>query len=180
MDMLVPAGASSTQSASANGTKTAAIPYGASLHRIGWTVNTADYVVPEDTLNGRMVWHRHLAVDFAVPTDRCVRIEFEASSTVGASTDITKVREGSYFAQVRVDGTVVNETVPLLGAVDGNCWEIVSNRYGEQKSRSLETNVTAGAHHAEIWVCGNNASYTYPVTLKGWRFLRIRDMGIAQ
>ena len=158
-----------------------AIPYGCSLGLLGSASENVQYTVPENVLSGKMIWYQRLAVQFTVPSDRRLELSWEAASSVGAGDgDFINAREGSYFVQLRLDGTVVNDSPSNNGTIDGNAWEITSDRYAEMKKKSLYTNVTAGTHTLAAWLCGNNASYTYPVTLIGQRHLRVEDKGAAK
>lgn len=180
--MLMPAGASNTSSAARYGDVNYAIPYGAWLPRLGYQKATSPYVVPEDVQNGKMVWYQLLAAKFMIPTDRLVNISFETSSTVGAAGtgDELNQRAGSFFVQIRVDGNVVNDTSILNEYVTGNGWELESSRYSTPQKVDIDVNVEAGSHFVAVWVTGNNAPYTYPVTLNGKRMLKIEDRGVAQ
>ena len=183
MSMLMPAGATSTSSATQYGSVDYAIPYAAQLGRLAYETATVDYPVPEDTSNGKMVWHKLIATQFNVPTDRLVNISFESASTVGTSgSSATEVnsRMGSYFAQFRVNGDVVNDTTIGNGSVSGNGWEIDSNRYYTPRKVDLDVTVQKGVNTVEVWVCGNNGNYTYPVTLKLKRILKVEDRGVAK
>ena len=182
MEKLVQPGATNLSTGSGNNRSyNYAIPYGASIGLVAESSENGSYIVPETVQSGRMVWYHRLAVQFSVPSDRRLEFSWEAASTVGAGTgDFTNAREGSYFIQLRLDGVVVNDSPANTNIISGNAWEITSDRYAEMKKKSTYANVTAGTHSLTAWITGNNAGYTYPVTLVGQRHLRVEDKGVAK
>jgi len=173
--MLVPAGASKTSSASANGSQNYAIPYGGSLGRLAYAKVTGDYTIPEDKQ-----WHSQVSATFRVPTDRLVTVEWKACTTVGTSgtsADDANANMGSYYLQLLVDGNVINEINSAIGV---KADEITSFRYDYVSTTSYDVNVTAGTHTVLARVYGNKGHWTYPVTFKNGRQIKVMDRGVAQ
>jgi hypothetical protein len=172
--MLVPAGASKTSSASLNGSQNYAIPYGGSLGRLAYNKVTADYTIVEDNQ-----WHSQVSSTFRVATDRLVTVEWKACTTVGPGADASDANAnmGSYFLQILVDGKVINEISSALGV---NADEVTSFRYDYVAAVSYDINVTSGTHTVLARVYGNKGHWTYPVTFKNGRQLKVMDRGVAQ
>lgn len=181
-ERLMPANASNTGASTANGVPSYALPYGASMGRIGYAKVTADYTLNEDKdKNGKMVYHEQVRCDFSVPTKRLVRVEWKARSTVGASTGSDKnERMGSYFLQLRLDGKVINDfPSPNTTLIDGPLDEIESTRYCESRYITYDIEVGPGAHRVSAWACGNPSYLTYPVQFKSQRQITVTDIGVA-
>ena len=182
MEKLVQPGATNLSTGSGdNRSYNYAIPYGASIGAVASISENQNHTVLENVQSGKMIWYQKLAVQFSIPSDRRLEFSWEAASTVGAGTgDFINAREGSYFVQLRLDGVVVNDSPANTTIISGNAWEITSDRYSEMKKKSMYANVTAGTHSLVAWIAGNNAPYTYPVTLVGQRHLRVEDRGVAK
>lgn len=174
--MRMPAGATSTQSATRINDVTYAVPYGMGGSRLAYGKVTADYVVQEDKQ-----WHEQVRVSFALPTDRVVNLIWKALSTVGrGSGSDANGRMGSYFMQFRVDGKIINEVPTSADGLSNVCCdEVMSTRYYEARTVDYDVKLGAGVHQVSVWVYGNKAYLTYPVTLKT-RIIKVIDRGVSK
>ncbi|MFT8330311.1 hypothetical protein [Bifidobacterium psychraerophilum] len=157
-DMLVPAGASATSSASRNGSRNYAIAYGSGLGRIGYAENTT---TTEQAYNTN--WYTQVAATVLVPTDRLVDVRWTArASGSGGST------ESSYYIQLLIDGAVVS---------DGQDEISVPANY-ERKQFSYSPNLTPGEHTIVIQAKCNTGRPKF--TWRGIRTIEVFDRGVAQ
>ena len=177
VDMLMPAGATSTAKATMSGSQDYALPYGVGGMQLAFQQVTQDYTVTEDRQ-----WHEQVRVTFTTPTERTVNVRWKAVSTVGrpASDDSTaNGRMGSYWVQLLVDGNPINT---LSSNVDGlgnqKADEVDSNRYWTARTVDYDVTATKGKHTVVAQIWGNRAYLTYPVTMKT-RSLEIVDRGVA-
>ena len=173
MDMVMPAGATSTAKAIKSGGQLYAVPYGASLGRIAASRVTAEYTVVEDKQ-----WHEQVRISFTLPTKRNVCLRWKACSTVGSDGGASaNDRQGSYFVQCRADGNIIND-IPSSGeGLTGQMAdEILSTRYSTTELLEWDATLDAGTHQIAVWVQGNISYLTYPVMLRS-RLLEAVDRG---
>lgn len=157
-DMLVPAGASATSSASRNGSRNYAIAYGSGLGRIGFAENTTTTEQAYDTS-----WYTQVAATVGVPTDRLVDVRWTARANgSGGST------ESSYYIQLLIDGTVVS---------DGQDEISVPENY-ERKQFSFTSILTPGEHTIAIQAKCNTGKPKF--TWRGIRTIEVFDRGVVQ
>lgn len=151
-----------------------AIPYGGSMGRLAYSQVTADYTIQEDNQ-----WHSQCDTRFWVPSDRLVTVEWKACTTVGSGTNASDVNAnmGSYYLRIWVDGNVVNEINSAIGV---KADEVTSFRYDYVATVSYDINVTAGSHTVLAQVYGNKGHWTYPVTFKNGRQIKVMDRGVAR
>ena len=151
-----------------------AIPYGGSFGRLAYSQVTADYTIQEDNQ-----WHTQCFAKFWVPSDRLVTVEWKACTTVGSGTNASDANAnmGSYYLQILVDGNVVNEINSAIGV---KADEVTSFRYDYVATVSYDINVTAGSHIVMAKVYGNKGHWTYPVTFKNGRQIKVMDRGVAR
>lgn len=140
--MMVPAGATSTSSATMDSDRSYAIPFGASMGLLGENVNTAD-LFGDATIHK---WYYENSVSFYVPTDRLVELVFSCTFTnANADTQQAGSIDGSVgpiswgVAAFQIDG----EDVPHSGTE----WQ-ASNGVWEDHQVTCIVEVTAGAHTA--------------------------------
>lgn len=132
MEMRVPAGASSTQSASRNTSVLYAIPYGATLGLLGSNVNTAD-AEGDSTIRK---WFYENQVQFTVPTDRLVELVYSATFTNYSSDWISWG-----VAAFQLDGVDIPHS--------GTEWQ-ASHGVWEDHQVSCIVEVTAGTHTVRV------------------------------
>jgi hypothetical protein len=157
MDMLLPAGASSTQSASANGTKSYAIPYGASMGRIGYAHNDSTISQAYDTK-----WYVQASASVTIPTDRSVDVRWTGRASRNGATD------SSYFIKVVVDGRDMSDGNDEINIPDN--WE--------RKQFSYSLQLSAGTHVVQIQAkCNTNKP---GFTWRGIRMVEVFDRGVSQ
>lgn len=150
-----------------------AIPYGGSMGRLAYSQVTADYTIQEDEK-----WHTQCSTRFWVPSDRLVTVEWKACTTVGTGDGSDpNANMGSYYLQILVDGNVVNEINSAIGV---KADEVTSLRYDYVATVSYDINVTAGSHTVLAQVYGNKGHWTYPVTFKNGRQIKVMDRGVAR
>lgn len=138
--MLVPAGATSTSSATQNTDQTYAIPYGASLGQLAYYRDSTSGNI-DSTLYTKAT---RCPVSVTVPTDRLVELRMTASVACRG----TDPQYTSWYASFSVDGT---ELPYSGGEFYLNCLTC------EARQRSFTTELTAGTHTIAIltaWVSG--------------------------
>lgn len=160
--MLLPAGSSSTLSATREGEVDYAIPYGASLGLLGVSSNTSE-LEQDWTPN---LWWGQAAVAFSLPTDRQVevRFTFRANSSTGEST--------SCYARVR---DAVNGDSILT---DG--WDelIMPPRYYQRQSVFWDLTLKAGQHNIVVDISPNVGGPAF--WWRGLRQVEVRDRGVVR
>ncbi len=173
MDMRVPAGATSTQSAVKNGSVDYAIPYGASLGLLAQNVNTAD---ASGDWNVRK-WYVENKVSFYVPTDRLVELVYSCTfSNEPADKWISWA-----VAAFQLDGKDI--------AHSGTEWQ-ASNGVWEDHEVHCVVSVSAGTHTAAVrnGLASHASADARPyfrykdnngIGYKG-RILRVWDRGVAR
>lgn len=174
-DMRVGAGMTSTQNATVANGASAAVPYGVSVGRLAYAKVTNSYGVQEDK-----AWHEQARASFRLSTRRNVCVRWKACSSVGrpAKGDLNE-RMGSYFVQCRVDGKIVNDIAATGDGLDGHMAdEVLSTRYRSTEVLEWDCTLDAGSHQVAVWVYGNKAYLTYPVTLYN-RVVEVVDRGVA-
>lgn len=172
LDMKIPAGATSTQKATVSGTYDYAIPYGVSTGVLADANVNQQYTIPEDKQ-----WKKRVSTKFTVPTDRTVNIKWKARASSGSNNS----NIGSYFVQLRLDGTIINTGVNAGSSwIQGNFDEIGVWRFAETKSIDYDVTATKGTHTVEAYVLGNIAEKTDPVLLYGIQRLTVTDRGVAR
>ena len=170
IDMLLPAGASSTAKATKPHSADYAYPYGMSAGVLASQNVNQRYMIPENRQ-----WVKRCSVSLRLTTDRTVKVAWKARASCGTDNSLM----GSYFVQLRADGQVLNS-----GANEASSWikgafdEIGVWRFAESKGVDYDTILNKGEHTVEAWVCGNPAANTAPVTLYGIQQLTVTDMGV--
>lgn len=99
--MMMPAGASSTASAVAQGDVDYAIPYGAKLGLLGRFEDTRDDVWGDPTVRK---WFVEFPVRVFVPTDRLIRVEYDTDVAYLRSADMA-ADWMSWASTIQVDGS---------------------------------------------------------------------------
>ncbi|NMN02791.1 hypothetical protein [Bifidobacterium panos] len=170
LDMTLPAGATSTQKATPPHSADYAIPYGVSVGVLATANVNQQYEIPEDKQ-----WKKRVSVRFTVQTDRTVNIKWKARASCGSDNS----NMASYFVQLRVDGSVINSGVNLASSwIQGAFDEIGVLRFAETKGIDYDVIANRGTHTAEVYVLGNPAANTAPVTLYGIQNLTVTDRGV--
>ena len=177
LDMRLPAGATSTQSATVLGTYDYAVPYGVSVGVLADANVSQSYQIPKSDRSNPN-WQRRVSVKFTAPTDRMVNIRWKATSCCGGN-DSTYI--GSYFVQVRLDGTVVSASSNGGSSwIPGNFDEISASRFAETKCVDYDVAVTKGAHTVEAYVLGNPNDDTTAVGLGSVQRVTVTDRGVSR
>ena len=172
LDMRMPAGATSTSKATAPSSADYAIPYGVSTGVLGSANVNQQYTIPEDKQ-----WKKRVSVKFTAPTDRTVNVKWKARAAVDGGNSYM----GSYFTQLRLDGTVVNSGVNQASSwIQGAFDEIGVWRFAETKGIDYDVTVTKGTHTVEAYVLGNPSADTAEVTLYGIQQLTVTDRGVSR
>ncbi|MCI1868479.1 hypothetical protein [Bifidobacterium crudilactis] len=157
--MLVPAGASKTSSASVNGSKNYAIPYGGSLGRLGALGTNTNTTAQE----WKPQWYNQAGVEVpALSTDRLVQVDFMARASGPSSGS-------SYRVKLIVDGSDQSDGQDELPVFD----TYVRNRI------SYRTVLTAGRTHQVIIAIMPNTNKGQ-FTWRGLRTVEVTDIGVAQ
>ena len=141
--MLVPAGATSTASAQMDSERDYAIPYGATMGRIGYYRDTVDGIVdtPQYTKS------RRYSVSVNLPTDRVIELRFTGSAMCSG----TAGQHTCWYVSFALDG----EEIPYSG---GEFWLETTTTQTVSKSFSIE--VPSGTHSFSVmtgWVSGEAA-----------------------
>ncbi len=117
MSMLMPAGATSTSSATAaDDSMTFAIPYGAQLGLLNQVHNTASNALSEDSK-----WHNQASLKVTVPTDRLVDIQWRCAASVpstGSSDVDVNSNFGDYLLRLTIDGDTMESNRILVTRFD--------------------------------------------------------------
>lgn len=141
--MLVPAGATSTASATMNADQNYAVPYGASLGLLAEYWDQRDFTTDEAGTTDLYV----MSMSVTVPTDRLVRMTLDVNFST-SDYDSDTPSEESYIFQV--DGEDVPHTGFRWGSV-GSTWQ--------SHSGTCVTTLTAGTHTVRL---RNRHSYGPP------------------
>ena len=169
IDMMIPAGATSTGGATKPHSADYALPYGAcgALLTYGKGASTQEYQIVRD---GQ--WHKVIEVDFRIPTDRTVNVRWKGRASTKSET------QASYFIQLKIDGTVINDPSHKVDWIVGQFDEIGAGRFAETKTLDIDYIVsTPGTHTAEAWVTGNTHTDS-DVWLVGNHVLSVTDRGV--
>jgi len=156
--MTMPAGAATTANATQATSVGYAVPYGASLGRIGYSANaqTADQ-------NWDSTWYLQAAASVTVATDRLVEVDFDARASVDSGTDAS-----SYYVKVQVDGVDVTDGLDEMPVFD--VW--VRNRM------TFPLTLQAGSHAIAVHAKANTAKTRF--TWQGVRQVSVYDRGVAR
>ena len=157
-EMLVPAGATTTANATQAASVGYAIPYGASLGRIGYGANTQTI-----DQNWDSTWYLQAAASVAVATDRLVEVDFDARASVDSGTDAS-----SYYVKVQVDGVDVTDGLDEMPVFD--VW--VRNRI------TFPLTLQAGSHVIAVHAKANTGKTRF--TWQGVRQVSVYDRGVAR
>ncbi|MFT8592422.1 MAG: hypothetical protein ABF747_02255 [Bifidobacterium sp.] len=158
--MLVPAGASKTSSASVNGSQNYAIPYGGSLGQVGRSVDNSDYSsVWTDT-----AFHNMLLCTFSVPTDRMIHVDYQCSPYALGDG-------GSVISRIMIDEQTVKQA------------EIWCNNIADMKYLFYDGVVAAGSHTCRIMAAkktGEQVKYVGSSASYIGRAVQVWDRGVSQ
>lgn len=160
-EMLLPAGASSTQSAAPQGSVDYAIPYGASMGLLGVASNDSSLV--QDWTPGR--WWGQAAAAFTLPTDRLVEVRFvfRAECDTGTTSCYARVRDAAQGDRILTDG--MDEClVPL--------------RYQQRQTVSWVLSLEAGWHNILVDIRPNTNGPAF--WWRGLRQVEVWDRGVAR
>lgn len=169
MQMLVPAGASTTASASVNTSVVQAIPASAPLGLIGSRILNAKRALSTASSNP---WEKIVGFTLPyTPTDRLYELEWSAIGVVAHSTSTATFGRGGYWVRFQLDGSALDENA-----------EIVTTAKYERKGYRWPVVVSGGmAHTVEVDVkCDLQSDVEKPVTLSGNYWLKVWDRGIAR
>lgn len=171
MDMRVPAGATSTQSAVKNGSVDYAIPYGASLGLLAENINTTDGYGDATVRK----WYIENKVSFYVPTDRLVEMVYSCTFSNDGG-DWISWGVGAF----QLDGKDI--------AHSGTEWQASRGVWEDHEVHCI-VSVSAGTHTAAVRNglashAGNGRPYFHykdnnGIGYKG-RMLRVWDRGVAR
>ena len=156
--MFMPAGATTTANVHRSASVGYAIPYGASLGRIGYDANTQTI-----DQNWDSTWYIQVATSVTVTTDRLVDVDFDARAGVDSGTDAS-----SYYVKVQVDGVDVTDGLDEMPVFD--VW--VRNRI------TFPLSLQAGSHTISVHAKANTSKTRF--TWRGVRQVSVYDRGVER
>lgn len=158
MERRMPANATSTGSSTENGTVTYAIPYGASLGRLGYAQNTSTLEQAFTTQ-----WYVQCTTKITLPTDRLIEVVW-----TGRANNNTYSGIASYYLKVQIDG------VDKTDGLD----EIEVPWVWERARASFVFELPKGTHTITILAkCNTNQKRFW---WRGVRNLTVWDRGVAK
>lgn len=160
MARRMPANASSTGSSTVEGSRLYAIPYGASLGRLGYAQNT---MVGEQAYDTK--WWVQCACSVTVPTDRLVEVVWTSRAN-----SLSDTGWASYYFKLQVDGVDVT---------DGMDEVFVNPRIAERKRLSFVLDLERGTHTVTAYAKCNTAGAQH-FRWFGLRDITVWDRGVAQ
>lgn len=162
MDMVMPAGATSTAQAAKSGTQDYAIPYGATL---GLLSEKSDTQTVDQAWTDQ--WYDQLVTTVSLPTDRLVEVVYEARATTGYASDKWEAF-GSYYVKLVVDGADVT---------DGNDEQPVHHAWVRNRI-VFTTKLAKGPHTIRVQAKANTGITRFRWV--GLRRVQVWDRGVSQ
>lgn len=156
--MQMPAGATTTASATQYGKAPVAVPYGATMGLLGEYVDESWVDAPYDS-----TWRVVGTVTLTLPTRRLVEVVHE--TRCHASTESSS----SFYLKLNVDGADVT---------DGGDEQIVFSNWVRGSWRYI-AELDAGTHVVNVYQKQNTYSPAGKVAIDGWRCTRCWDRGLA-